>query len=90
MADYIRVRVGRKMTDEDMKKVDLAKAPVEGAAPPTSEVEGQDWYNGWTVCPHCGNVGYTRGLNTDFEVALRCGRWGHGFWAGGPYDRNLN
>ena len=77
MSDKIEVKRGTKVEDD----VELipGKFAIMVTSAPSQEVEGQSRYNALTQCPWCGNVGITRGLNTDYYITVLCGNCGRRF-----------
>jgi hypothetical protein len=82
MDDKIEVKRGTKIDDQEAAKASgplgilISQPPAEGES-----VEGQYRYGGMTQCPYCGNVGYTRGLSTEYYITVVCGRCGMAFRA---------
>lgn len=79
-ADKQQPRQGVKVDQSLTKDLDSSKIASQQAEP-DEEVSGQYYYNGWTQCPYCGNVGWTNGLNTNFYITVVCGRCGSLFLA---------
>ena len=80
MADSMEVKRGTKIDDQAAAK-ESGKFGILLTMAPEGEVEGQSWYGGLTQCPYCGNIGFTRSLNTDYYVSVVCGRCGLHFSA---------
>jgi hypothetical protein len=81
MSDKLEIKRGTKL------EADEAQAAISGGKfalliskqPAADEVEGQYRYAGYTQCPWCGNVGWTRGLDSDFYETVVCGSCGRAF-----------
>jgi hypothetical protein len=56
MASEIMAKIGKKLSDDEKKKVDPKEVGKLQAKPPKAPVEGQ--YMAAQVCPYCGCVGY--------------------------------
>jgi hypothetical protein len=80
MAD-VKIREGKKISDEELKTLDRSKMGVALAGPPKApEVEGQWRYPGITQCPHCGFLGRSI-LDTNVFLWFTCGFCGGAFRA---------
>jgi hypothetical protein len=72
-------RQGIKVDQELKKQLEASRIATQSSDGP--DVAGQRYYNGYTRCPYCGNVGWTNGLNTRFYINVSCGRCGSLFIA---------
>lgn len=59
----------------ESRRIPVAKDVVE------EEVSGQEYYDNYTECPYCFNVGWTTGLNSDFYITVQCASCGSLFMA---------
>ena len=80
MSDKLEVKRGTKIDDQAAAKASKELAILTTLVP-DGDVEGQYYTNAMTQCPYCGNVGWTRGLNTDFYSTVICGFCGRAFRA---------
>lgn len=80
MSDAARPRKGLKIDQSAKAGLDAKRLPVTKAIT-EDEVSGQNYYESYTECPYCFNVGWTSNLNTDFYVAVQCGGCGQMFMA---------
>jgi hypothetical protein len=83
MTEKLEVKRGTKLeADEAQPAISTGKFALLMSKPPADEeVEGQYYYGGWTQCPWCGNVGWTRGLDSNFYETIVCGSCGRAFRA---------
>jgi hypothetical protein len=78
-AKEIKVKVGRKLTAEESKKVGKGNTNVMVSRVPGAEVEAQDPYYGRVWC-FCGASGFAW-MDTDVYVNIWCGDCGSYFRA---------
>jgi hypothetical protein len=71
MSDKIEARLGQKIEQPTPGTLDLSKVGLLISMPPKDQVEGQ--YAPMTICPYCGNTGWTSGPSSDYVVCGRCG-----------------
>ncbi len=80
MTEKLEVKRGEKIDDQAAAKASK-ELGILVSQPPEGDVEGQYFYSGMTQCPYCGNVGFTRVLNSDVYMNIICGRCGMAFRA---------
>ncbi len=82
MSEKSEIKRGTKIEADELGSIDHSKIAIMTTMPPPSDdVQGQWRYDGYTQCPWCGNVGFTRGLQTQYYVAVYCGACGRPFRA---------
>jgi len=82
MSDKLEIKRGVKLeADEAQEAISTGKFALLMAKPPEDEVEGQYRYSGWTQCPWCAHVGWTRGLDSNLYETVVCGACGRAFRA---------
>jgi len=59
------IKIGKKLSEDEEKKVDPAEVGKLQAQPSKAQVEGQ--YTAIQVCPYCGCVGYGQESRTVYR-----------------------
>lgn len=82
MSDKLEVKRGTKIEADEVQGLDHSKIAIMTTSPPAADdAQGQYRYNAYTQCPWCGHVGWTRGLQSEYYVAVYCGACGRPFRA---------
>ncbi len=76
----IKVKKGTKIAPADVKKQDRSKMGVGRPTPAQKDVEGQELYWSWVVCPWCGAMNHCL-LDTNVYLWYTCWNCGGAFKA---------
>lgn len=71
MAKSIKVKVGKKLTAAEKKKVDKSKTAILHSTPRAKGVEAQYPIYDVVQCPWCGYIGYAW-IDTDYWKTVYC------------------